>query len=136
MFSQVLIFTFFHSAKILSLVMVDDCDLFAPFRHSCAWCDKRIQSEYMHTQDYTKHFCNVICAKIYFDNVERISVDYIDYINAYNNGVLEAKYKTLYMRTKHLMLEQMHVLACDTSETFQRQAACTSYFDTVNRIYN
>jgi hypothetical protein len=116
--------------------MDDNCDLFAPFRNNCSWCDKRIQNDYMHTQNYKKHFCNVICAKLYSDNVERISIDYIDYINAYNNGVLESKYKALYAHTKHLMLEQMPVLKCDVLDMNQRHAACASYFDTVSRIYN
>lgn len=43
-------------------------------------------------------FCDFICAKLFYDNFNRITIDITDYKRAYNQNLLDKKARTIYER--------------------------------------
>jgi hypothetical protein len=108
-------------------------DIFVSFNVNCEWCHRKVSNSYIHTEDYQKHFCNIVCAKLYMDNVSHIDIDYIDYINAVVNNSLDKKYKSLYKKTKNLMLEQLPVM--QVTIHVNREEASERYLEILQKIY-
>lgn len=77
--------------------------------HTCCFCGKDIKFFPASSTDGKLRFCDVICAKLYYDNVERFTFDVKKYNNYFNEGELSKKAKEVFERCRFVIFEQLPV---------------------------
>ena len=85
----------------------DSLDLIS---QSCAFCGKKISGMSLRSVDHSKNFCNIVCAKLYYDNFENISLDFNEYKQYYCNGLLNNVSKKLYEFTKQTIFQMLPLM--------------------------
>ncbi len=83
--------------------MFEDVEL----EKSCMYCNKVIKS--MPVQDVNEklRFCDLVCAKLYYDNVDKFTIDINRYNNYFNNGELSRQANDIYSKIRWFMFEQL-----------------------------
>ena len=79
------------------------------FKSCCSFCGHEIEQFPASSIDNKFKFCDLICAKLYYDNNERFTFDVKRYNNYYNEGQLSEQAKELYERCRFILFEQLPV---------------------------
>ena len=82
-----------------------------PLYQCCSWCNHDISEYPSHATTENNEalsFCDILCAKLYNDNVEKIEFDFDSFTKAYLN-TQSKRIKKLYDRCKDMMFEEMPI---------------------------
>lgn len=82
----------------------------------CSFCHASIELAPVRTFDDKHHFCNIVCAKLYYDNYERIKVDMTNYQRMYSSGQLSSLSKELYDKMNGTMFYMLPVYKIEDVE--------------------
>lgn len=83
----------------VDVVMIQKCD----------FCKKKIKFMPVHTIDRTLKFCDLICAKLYYDNVKKITINRLEYNNYFINDQLSKSAKEIYNRVGKVLFKQLPI---------------------------
>lgn len=75
----------------------------------CNFCDKKIKFMPLTSTDKKLKFCDIVCAKLYYDNVKQIEIDRNEYNNYYINEQLSKKAKDIYSKVGGTLFKQLPV---------------------------
>lgn len=78
-------------------------------KSKCSFCDKEIKMFPAQSIDGKLKFCDLVCAKLYYDNKERFTFDSKKYNNYYNENELSKKAKEIYDKCRFVLFEQLPV---------------------------
>ena len=78
-------------------------------KHTCSFCHKDIKFFPAQSIDGKLNFCDIICAKLYYDNVEQFTLNVKKYNNYYNEGELSKKAKDIYEKCRFVLFEQLPI---------------------------
>jgi len=68
------------------------------FKKNCILCHKSIRDCGLYSLNHELIFCDLVCAKIYFDNINKIEIDYNEYRKNYCNHKLSNKSLDIYKK--------------------------------------
>ena len=88
----------------------------------CSWCRSVIKIHYIVSD--SKYFCDVICAKIFNDNVAKIDITENTFINGYINNSLREKDKKLYEKTAELCFGTLPLMKFDGGSKKEFKSNC------------
>ena len=77
----------------------------------CNFCKKKIKFMPVNSLDRTLKFCDIICAKLYYDNVEKFEINRNEYNNYYINDQISKKAKEVYNKVGGVMFKLLPVYA-------------------------
>lgn len=75
----------------------------------CSFCGKEINMFPASSSDGKFKFCDLICAKLFYDNNEKFVLDIKRYNNYFNEGQLSDKASRIYEQCRFMMFEQLPV---------------------------
>lgn len=78
-------------------------------KHTCSFCNKEIKLCPCSDINNKLKFCDLICAKLYYDNVEHFTIDIKRYNNYYNECQLSKKARDVFERCRWLVFEQLPI---------------------------
>ena len=78
-------------------------------RASCSFCGKTIKNCPASSVDGKWKFCDLICAKLFYDNHEHFIFDITRYNNYYNDGQLSKKAASVFELCNDVVFEQLPV---------------------------
>ena len=79
----------------------------------CAMCHSKIKDCGLYSKNHDLIFCDLICAKIYSDNYEKIDVDFQAYRNNYILKKLSTSSEKIYQKYKYKFFQQLPILIID-----------------------
>ena len=94
----------FEDGEIQSLSMTNNV-----MTKHCDFCKKKIKLMPVQDTSNTLNFCDIICAKLYYDNVKHFNINIKQYNNYYNEDDLNKKAKDIYSRCRNVIFEQLPV---------------------------
>jgi len=101
--------------------------------HKCNWCSTNIKHLPLSTLDNTLSFCDIVCAKLYNDNIENININMKEYSKHYVSGNISTKAKKIYETTKDVMFKMLPRYKVDSNNKTSRMDA-KIYYDKVLQI--
>ena len=69
----------------------------------CSFCNKKIKFMPLSSLDKSLKFCDIICAKLYYDNVCKFDINRDEYNNYFNNDQLSKRAKDIYSRVGNVL---------------------------------
>ena len=75
----------------------------------CSFCNKKIKFMPLSSIDKSLKFCDIICAKLYYDNVGKFEINKTEYNNYYINDQLSKKAKDIYNKVGAIMFKQLPI---------------------------
>lgn len=87
----------------------DELQLNNIMNNKCEFCNKVIKQLPASSTDGKLKFCDIICAKLYYDNFGKFTFDIKKYNTYYNEGQLDKKAKEIFERCRFLMFEQLPI---------------------------
>ena len=78
-------------------------------KNVCSFCHKTIKMFPAQSIDSKYKFCDLICAKLFFDNNEHFTLDIKRYNNYYNEHEISKKATDIYERCRYLLFEQLPI---------------------------
>ena len=98
----------------------------------CSFCGKVIKMFPASNSDNTLKFCDLICAKLYYDNVQHFLFDVKRYNNYYNEYQLSDKAREVFDRCRFVMFEQLPVYRpLKTDETYNDPKLMKKIYDKI-----
>ena len=96
--------------------MFDENELNATMCKTCSFCGKDIKL--MPAQDISNKldFCDIICAKLYYDNIERFIFNVKQYNTYYEHGGLTKRAMETFGKARWFMFELMPVYVPNPNE--------------------
>ena len=85
----------------------------------CGWCAREIRKLCLHGRKkngMVVPFCDIFCAKLYNDNVQRIVFDFMEYTCLYCKGMLDPQSAKIYQRCKGMLFEQLPIYTFDNGK--------------------
>lgn len=79
----------------------------------CNFCKKKIKFMPLSSIDKKLKFCDVVCAKLYYDNVGKFEINKNEYNNYYNNDQLSKKAKEIYSKVGKIIFQQLPMYVPD-----------------------
>lgn len=79
------------------------------FGTHCSFCCKVVKDFPAMSTDGRFKFCDLICAKLFYDNNERYTIDIKRYNNYYNEGQLSKKASDIFERCNDIVFEQLPI---------------------------
>jgi len=76
----------------------------------CSMCHANIKGNGLYSLKHDLIFCDLICAKIYSDNIAKIDIDFQDYRNKHVEGQLSATAEKIYQKYKYKFFQQLPIL--------------------------
>jgi len=76
----------------------------------CNMCHTKIKDCGLYSINHDLIFCDLICAKIYSDNVEKINIDSQLYRNNYVMKKLSSNAEKIYLKYKYKFFQQLPIL--------------------------
>ena len=76
---------------------------------TCSFCGKCIKEFPASSVDGKWKFCDLICAKLFYDNKEHFVIDIKRYNNYYNEGQLSKKASDIFERCGDIVFEQLPI---------------------------
>ena len=76
---------------------------------TCSFCGKHIKDFPASSIDGRLKFCDLICAKLFYDNNEHFTLDIKKYNNYYNEGQLSKKARDIFERCNGIVFEQLPI---------------------------
>ena len=70
----------------------------------CSFCNKKIKFMPLSSLDKSLKFCDIICAKLYYDNIDKFEINRIEYNNYYNNDQLSKRARDIYNKVGNVMV--------------------------------
>ena len=90
--------------------MFEDNELFDKSLNSqCSFCGKDIKLIPIQSLDDTLKFCDIICAKLYYDNVHHFIFNTKLYNNYFVEGQLSKSAAAVYERARYIIFEQLPI---------------------------
>ena len=77
---------------------------------TCNMCHKNIKDCGLYSANHDLVFCDLICAKIYSDNIEKITIDDKEYRNNYTLNKLSKEAEKIYLKYKYKFFDQLPIL--------------------------
>lgn len=83
--------------------------------NKCSWCGSKIvNATYMKIyidgcQLYDIELCDIICAKLYNDNIRKINIDMTDMIEAYRRNLLSIELRKIYSKINGILFEMLPI---------------------------
>ena len=78
-------------------------------KNTCSFCGKDIKMLPAQSVDGELKFCDLICAKLYYDNIGHFKFDVKRYNDYYNEESLSKKAYDIYDKYRFIMFEQLPV---------------------------
>ena len=82
-------------------------------RKICKLCHKTIRDSGLQSINHDLIFCDLICAKIYSDNIDKINIDYDEYRRNFCNNKLSNKSLDVYKKYKGKFFVELPILKFD-----------------------
>ena len=76
----------------------------------CSMCHSKIKDCGIYSLKHDLIFCDLICAKIYSDNVNKIDIDFQTYRNNYISKKLSGSAEKIYQKYKYKFFQQLPIL--------------------------
>lgn len=83
--------------------------LMSNMKSKCNFCNKEIKMFAAQSMDGKLKFCDLVCAKLYYDNNEHFTFDSKKYNNYYNENELSKKAKEIYDKCRFVLFEQLPI---------------------------
>lgn len=97
---------------------------------TCSFCNKEIKMFPAQSMDNKYKFCDLICAKLFYDNKEHFVLDIKRYNNYFNECELSKKAMEIYDKCRFMLFEQLPVYQpLQTDEAFNNP-------ELMKKIYN
>ena len=87
----------------------DDENIEISFDNHCSFCGKKIKFMPLSSVDKKLKFCDLVCAKLYYDNKEHFAINRIEYNNYYINDQLSKKAKEVFGRVGSILFKQLPI---------------------------
>ena len=82
----------------------------------CDFCKKKIKFMPLTSLDKSLKFCDYVCAKLYYDNVNKFEINKSEYNNYYNNDQISKKAKDIYNKVGKILFKQLPIYVPSTSD--------------------
>lgn len=73
----------------------------------CSFCSKPIKSVPFYSIDRSLSFCDILCGKLYYDNIAHFTPNIVEYNNLYINNALSVQAREIYSEVSHIMFEML-----------------------------
>ena len=83
------------------------------FVNICSFCEREIHLSPVRCIGCTEKFCDLCCAKLFYDNVYKITIDSIEYTAQYRTNQLSSLAKHIYEITGSTLFEMMPIYKFD-----------------------
>ena len=77
---------------------------------NCVMCHGKIKDCGLYSLHHNLMFCDLICAKIYSDNISKIDIDFQLYRNNYISKKLSVSAEKIYQKYKYKFFQQLPIL--------------------------
>ena len=85
----------------------------------CSFCDKKIKFMPLSSLDKSLKFCDIVCAKLYYDNVCKFDINRDEYNNYFNNDQLSKRAKDVYSRVGNVLFKLLPIyIPNETDEAY------------------
>ena len=108
----------------------DEIEELKDIKSKCNFCKKEIKLFPASSIDGSLKFCDLVCAKLYYDNVQKFTFDVKKYNNYYNEGELNKKAKEVYEKCRFVLFEQLPVFIPSPSDE------CYNNPELQHKLYN
>lgn len=99
--------------------------------YSCCWCDSVMNL--IHVESFSgERFCDICCAKLYYDNVKTIKINMRKYNTYCANNYLDERSKEIYMIISGSIFETLPVYSISGES---RIDAKRNYYNLLRSIY-
>jgi len=78
--------------------------------NNCDMCHRKIKDCGLYSSNHGLIFCDLICAKIYSDNINKIDIDFQLYRNNYISKKLSVAAEKIYQKYKYKFFQQLPIL--------------------------
>lgn len=75
----------------------------------CSFCKKKIKFMPLSSIDKSLKFCDYVCAKLYYDNVNKFEINKKEYNNYFINDQLSKKAKEIYNKIGGVIFKQLPI---------------------------
>lgn len=100
---------------------------------TCSFCNQQINLASLDSFD-GHHFCNVVCAKLYYDNIQQIKIDMSNYRNLYKTKQLSKLAIDTYEKLNGTIFYMLPISKCPVSSIDERIAARDNYTTVLLRM--
>ena len=90
-------------------------------KKTCSFCGKDIKFFPAQSVDGKLKFCDVICAKLYYDNIDKFTFDVKKYNNYFNEGELSKKAREIYDKCRFVIFEQLPVFKPEPNDPILKE---------------
>ena len=87
-----------------SINQKEDCNMI------CAMCHRKIKDCGLYSLNHDLIFCDLVCAKIYSDNINKIDIDFQTYRNNYVSKKFSVSAEKIYQKYKYKFFQQLPIL--------------------------
>ena len=101
----------FFNSNLMEINLNNQLDNKISLYSKCDFCKENIHGACLNCSDYNDdiinntsneyHFCDILCAKLYNDNISKLSVNYNDYRQKYLHNLLSKYAATIYELCKN-----------------------------------
>lgn len=98
----------------------------------CSFCGQLIELAPVNTFDNKHHFCHLVCAKLYFDNIERVKIDMTNYQRLFISKQLSKLSMDIYSKLGSTMFYMLPVSHIDPDD--DRGLARDSYITVLMKM--
>lgn len=110
--------------------MYDNDEEARSFVNICSFCGKEIQLSPMKCVNSNYTFCDICCAKLYYDNIDKVVIDYQDYHECYRTNQLSALARRIYESTESCLFEMLPICKVDVDDkNFDPQMVKNKYLN-------
>ena len=95
----------------------------------CSYCGQPIVLAGLNTFDDRHHFCHLVCAKLYYDNVEKIKVNMTQYQKMYSSHQLSQLATEIYDKLNGTLFYMLPVSKTPSDSPDDRIAAKEFYIN-------
>lgn len=75
----------------------------------CSYCNKKIKLMSLNSLDRSLRFCDIVCAKLYYDNVSQFDINRNEYNDYYINDQLSKRAKELYANVGSVIFKTLPI---------------------------
>ena len=90
-------------------------ELWKSLNYCCSFCENEIKGCALECIDSNNKFCDLCCAKLYYDNIEPINININLYIKHFRENDLEPLACNIYKRLGNKLFEMMPKYRFDKS---------------------
>ena len=84
-------------------------NLMKNMKSKCNFCNKEVKMFPAQSVNGELKFCDLVCAKLYYDNNKHFNFDARKYNNYYNENELSKKAKEIYDKCRFVLFEQLPI---------------------------